>query len=138
MREQRPTDTVLFLLRFVPAILLLVFHGWGKLQAATAYVLQAHGWEFVGAVASLGLPMPGFFAVCSALAESVGALFLALGFFTRYAAAVVAMNMLVAIYRHVSTQTAFDFPALYLLLAAIFVVIPPGRFSLDAALRPRE
>jgi len=136
--EQKRIDIALLLLRAVPAVLLIVYHGWSKLTSATAYLFQQQGWRFIGGVESLGFPAPSFFAICSALAESFGALFLALGLFTRYAAAIVVINMSVAVYRHISAQQPFDFPALYLLLAAIFLFLPPGRFSLDTLLRARK
>ena len=131
-------DWTLFLIRAVPALLLLVFHGWGKLSGAVGYLLQGQEWNFVGGVAKMGFPFPAVFAVCAALAESVAAFTLGLGFLTRFSAAIVSFNMLVAMYYHISTRTAFDSAAMYLLCAAVFLFVPPGRFSVDHVLRARK
>ena len=128
-------NLALLLLRAVPALLLVGFHGWDKLVAATRYLAHGTEWKFIEAVAGLGFPLPAFFAVCAALAESVVALFLAAGLFTRYAAAIVAFNFTVAVYRHVTTDFRFELAALYWLIAVVFVFTPPGRFALDAVRR---
>lgn len=130
----RAGDVGLMLLRVGIGVMLLGYHGWAKLKGATAFVLNGAEWGMPATVANIGLPFPAFFAVCAALAESVGATLLAAGLYTRYAAAVVAFNMLVA-YFHSRTDGRVEFALLYLLPALLFVVAPPGRFSLDALLR---
>ncbi len=132
------TDVGLLLVRLAAGLMLVGFHGWEKLMAAIGYVFQGHEWRFVNGVASLGFPIPGFFAVCAALAESVGALLLAAGLFTRYVAAIVAFNFVVATYRHLSTDMRFELAGLYLAVALLFVFASPGRFSLDGLLRGRK
>lgn len=132
------TDVGLLLVRVSAGLMLIGFHGWDKLVAAFGYVFQGQEWRFVNGVASLGFPLPGFFAVGAALAESVGALLLAVGLFTRYAAAIVAFNFVVATYHHLSTDMRFELAGLYLFVALLFVFAPPGRFSLDSMLRVRK
>ena len=132
------TDVGLLLVRLSAGLMLFGFHGWEKLVAAFGYVFQGQEWRFVNGVASLGFPVPGFFAVCAALDESVCALLLAAGLFTRYVAAVVAFNFIVATYRHVSTDMRFELAGLYLVVALLFVFAPPGRFALDSLLRGRK
>jgi putative oxidoreductase len=131
-------DLAVFLLRFVPMALLVVLHGWDKLMAAVGYVFQGKEWGMVGFVAGMGFPLAPVFAVCAALAESLAAALLALGLFTRYTAAVVAFNMAVAMYHHLRTDMKFELAALYFLVAAVFVLTPAGRFSLDSALSSRR
>ena len=53
--------------------------------------------------------------------ESAGALLLSLGIFTRWAAALLAVVMAVASYRHIVTDSRFEMAALYLALAVVFV-----------------
>jgi len=131
-------DVVLFLLRAGIGVMLCVYHGWGKLMGAAAYLFRGADWAMPQFVAADGLPFPAFFAVCAALAESVGALLLAVGFKTRYAAAVVAMNMAVAVYHHARSDMKWEFALLYLLPVLLFVFVPPGRYSLDAVLGGRS
>lgn len=125
------------IIRAVPALMLFLFHGWGKLMGGVGF-LQGKEWGLVGFVTKLGLPLPVLFAVCAALAESIFALMLAAGFLTRLSALIVSLNMLVAVTYHVSTKTAFDFAAMYLVCAAVFILVPPGRYSLDELIRSRK
>jgi putative oxidoreductase len=125
-------DTALLLLRVAPALMLIGFHGGQKLLSAGKFLFAGEEWAFVAGVAGLGFPLPAFFAVCAALAESVVAAVLALGFFTRYAAAILSFNMAVATYRHLTTDLRFELAAIYLLIFLVFVIVPPGRYSLDA------
>jgi putative oxidoreductase len=126
------SDVGLLLLRAGTGLLLFGYHGWGKLKAAAAFLFAGAEWGFPQGVANLEFPFPVFFAVCAALAESVAALLLAAGLWTRYAAAVVAFNMAVAFYHHARSDWKVEFALLYLLPAALFVLVPPGRLSLDA------
>ncbi len=129
------SDFGLLVVRLAAGLMLVGFHGWDKLVAAIGYVFQGQEWRFVSGVAGMGFPLPGFFAVCAALAESVGAVLLAAGWFTRYVAAFVAVNFVVATYRHLSTDMRFELAAMYLAVALLFVFGSPGRFSLDALMR---
>ncbi len=76
----------------------MLYHGHGK-------VIPAHGWRthplsaidhYSHFVASLGLPP--WLGYISALTEFVGGMLLMLGFLTRSAASLVAINMLVALF----------------------------------------
>jgi len=80
----------LTVLRVVVGIVFLM-HGGQKL-----FVYGFHG--VAGLFASLGIPLPAIAAVVVTLVEFVGGLFLILGVVTRLAAALLAFNMLVAIF----------------------------------------
>jgi putative oxidoreductase len=131
-------EWTLALLRIATGAMLCIYHGWGKLLAAWGYVFSGAEWGFVGFVASLGFPLAGFFAVCAALAESVAAVLLAAGLWTRYVAVVVAGNMAVAVYHHARSDGKFELALFYLLVALVFATLPAGRFSLDALLGARR
>ncbi len=131
-------DAGLFLLRACAGLMLAFKHGDDKIAAAYGYVFQGQEWGFVGAVAGMGFPLAGFFAVCAAVAEFFGALFLAAGLFTRYAAAAVTATMAVAVYRHMTTDMRFELAAMYGLVALAFVFTSPGRFSVDELWRSRS
>ncbi|MCI0412816.1 DoxX family protein [bacterium] len=125
-------DIGLLLLRLGTGLLLIMNHGWGKLVSAFGYLAQGKPWKFIEGVANLGFPFPAFFAVAAALAESIGSILLIIGLFTRYAALFIAINMSVAIYRHLTSDFRFELAALYLCIALAFLFLPPGRFSMDA------
>jgi len=130
-------DIAILLLRAGAGGMLCIYHGWDKLLAASGYLFRGADWGFVGFVASLGFPLAGFFAVCAALAESLGAVLLALGLWTRYAALIVAGNMAVAVYHHARSDGRIELAMMYVLAALLFVFVPAGRFSVDTLLRRR-
>jgi putative oxidoreductase len=125
-------DVGLLLLRLGSGLLLITQHGWGKLASAYAYLAHGKEWKFIEGVGKLGFPAPEFFAICAALAEGIGSVLLIVGLFTRYAALFIAITMGVAIYRHLTSDFRFELAALYFLIALALVLLPPGRFSLDA------
>ena len=144
-------DIALLILRLA-GFGLLFAHGWGKLVA-----LAGGDARFVEGVGKLGFPMPLAFAWAAALAETLAALLVGLGLFTRAAASLCAFTMLVAAFgRHQAHQhlmvklgmrsagdealQAWGNPELALLYLAVFVAIAllgAGRFSLDHAMGGR-
>jgi putative oxidoreductase len=76
----------------------MIYHGWDKVIPAGGF----HGGNAFSAlerhshyVASLGLPY--WLGIVSALTEFVGGILILLGLFTRFAAFLIAVNMLVAL-----------------------------------------
>ena len=118
-------------LRISVASMLATFHGWGKLTGAFAYIFGNQEWGFPQFVGSIGFPAPTFFALCATLAEFVGCVLLALGLLTRYAAALIAITMSVAVLYHLRTDLGFELAGLYLASSLFFVLAGPGNISLD-------
>jgi len=131
----RLQDVGIAFVRIFPALLLFLFHGQGKLISAYNYFVSGKEWGFVKGVAGLGFPAPAVFALLSTLAETVGSFCMILGLFTRYAAAIIFINMSVAVYRHLTSDMRYELAAVYGFIALAFIFLSPGRFSLDAALR---
>jgi putative oxidoreductase len=130
------TDFGLLVLRLGCASLLIGFHGWTRLHRAIDYAFFGQPWTFVSLVERLGFPFPSTFAVASAVAESVGALLMAAGFCTRWASAVVAFNMAVALCNEASKGDPIELPALYLVGALAVAILGAGRVSVDGRIRP--
>ena len=128
----------LLILRLGFASLLIGFHGWTRLGRAIGYVFYGQPWTFVNLVERLGFPMPAVFAVLSASAESVGALLVAVGLFTRWGAALIAINMGVALFNEASKGDPLELPALYFLGAVAILLLGPGPWSLDGILRRKR
>ena len=142
-------DAGLLVLRLA-GIGLAVFHGWPKLSSLVAGTSRFH--EGLG---NMGFPFPAAWAWAAALGETVGGLLVALGFFTRFAAAVCAFAMVVAAFlRHHAhhyllgklglmtvtpeNEKAWGNPELALMYLCVFLALilaGGGRFSLDRGKR---
>lgn len=125
------SDIGLLVMRLGYAALLVGFHGWARFHRAFDFVVHGTPWTFVGLVGRLHFPFPAVFAVLSAMSESVGVLFVAAGFFTRWAAVIVAFNMAVALTNELLKGDPIELPGLYFLGALVILILGPGRLSLD-------
>ena len=128
-------DAALALLRLGIGLMMAFGHGMSKLFQPGHFGPTE---QFVQGVSKMGFPAPTFFAWCSALAEFIGGLLVAIGLLTRPAAAVLAINMAVAAFiTHlhapvVASQGASKESALlYLLPALVLLAIGAGRYSFD-------
>jgi len=97
---------------------------WGKLGKA----MQSVGIDFA----------PEFWGLCAALAESLGAFFVILGLWTRYAAVSVVLTMVVAAAMHYDKGDGLGGMSHAIELGIAFLaiaIIGAGRFSIDARRR---
>ena len=108
---------------------ILVPHGYAK-------VFEGGVWR-TGGIESLGLWPPIAWSFLVAGVEFFGAIFLAIGFLTRFAAAAIAIEMLVIVffkqwqYGYLWTNRGYEFPLLWALLAIAIFFRGGGRFSVD-------
>jgi len=119
--------------------------GWTLVRVTFGLMLSlAHGLpkargdmsRFAEGVANLGFPFPTFFAWCATLTELVGGLLIAVGLFSRPAAAFAAFTMLVACFRHRTDPfSAMEKPLLFLAVFVAVILVGAGPWSLDAKLR---
>lgn len=119
------------LVRVVFGLMLSLAHGIPKATGDMA--------PFIARVGSLGFPFPTFFAWCATLTEMVGGVLIALGLFTRPAAAFAAFTMLVAFYRHQGEPfAAMEKSLLFLTVFVAMIIAGAGPWSLDARLRRKS
>jgi putative oxidoreductase len=151
MTREWNRDLALLVLRLC-GLGLAVAHGWGKVVALSADGADA---RFVGGVAALGFPLPLFFAWAAAIAELAGGILVALGLFTRIAAAGAVIAMAVAAFlRHrlanhvlvwlgtldvpAETLEKWGSPELAAVYLAVFLALclmGGGRFALERVFR---
>lgn len=124
------------LLRVTVGVTLLV-HGWSKITGPGATGIG----KFFG---SIGLPAPDLLAYCAIFLETAGAVAIIVGLFTRFFAAALAIQMLIAMFAvhwahgfllNVGQQkNGYEF-VLLLGIACFFVAIRGGgQYSVDAKL----
>ncbi|ADJ15998.1 DoxX family protein [Halalkalicoccus jeotgali] len=129
---------------FVRVALGLVFlvAGVGKVFAVGPKATGIAG--FAGFLASLGVPMPTLFAWLVGLLELTGGALLLLGLFTRYAAVLLAIDMLVAtLLVHLPSGFAvgnggYEYTLVLALVSISLVFSGPGRLALEYAVFDRE
>lgn len=114
----------------------IIFHGLPKLLGGEEV------WTGVGnSMAVFGITFaPAFWGLLAALTESVGGLLFALGLLFRPASFMLMGMMVVAMGTHLSAGHTFlqYGHALDLLIVFVsFILIGPGRYSLDARFLPR-
>jgi len=105
---------------------LMVFHG---LELFDAEKIKSYGqW-----LTDLKFPAPVLMAYLGKGAEFAGGILLVAGFFTRFAALLIALTMLVVTFFMGSGKVFTDdqHPFLFVLLAALFFFTGPGQWSLD-------
>ena len=108
-----------------------ILHGWPKIQ---------HPFDWMGPAASV----PAIFQMLAAVAEFFGGMALVVGLLTRLASLGIMTNMIVAIgIVHLPHGDPFvgkpgghsyELAAVYLACAVLFVILGPGRYSLDCVL----
>jgi len=118
----------LTLLRIFTGIAMAFAHGIGKVPPQEGLIERT---------ASLGFPMPTFFAWAAGLSEFAGGILLAIGLFTRFASFFIAITMIVAL---VGVHGADPFATqekafLFLFIAIAFLLKGSGDWSIDSFLR---
>jgi putative oxidoreductase len=105
-----------------------ILHGFGKIQAP---------FEWMGPDA----PVPGIFQALAALSEFGGGIALILGAVVPLAALGIFFTMLVATFTHMSKGDPFvgytgsyELASVYASVALLFILVGPGKYSLDNVL----
>jgi uncharacterized membrane protein YphA (DoxX/SURF4 family) len=131
-------DAGLLLLRLGVGLSLAILFGIPKFKDASAYV-HTGKWAFVDFNKTLGIPLAVAVAFYQTLNESLGAVLVAVGLFTRWAAASLALGFAAATFCSFKMHEASWLLAAYFFLGfASLFLIGPGSFSLDHLLRWRN
>lgn len=128
--NSRVGDAALLFARVAFGAFMFIGHGLGKLDSSKFDGL-------VSATAGMGFPLPTLFAGAAIAAETVVAICLALGLFTRCSGAILAFNMGVAAFIMHGPHAWFgaspskEMALLYFVPYLMFTIIGGGRYSLD-------
>ncbi len=123
---------------YAPFLLRLVFGGQLIYYTHTGIMSAAKLQEFAGYLDSLHFPLPLICAFASDYTEFFGGILIVLGWQTRWAGALLAINFLVAFFfAHliINDSYANTYPALHQLAMSIFLLLNgPGKPSVDEGL----
>ncbi|MGB7291449.1 MAG: DoxX family protein [Thermodesulfobacteriota bacterium] len=124
-----PASAALFLIRLIAGAA-FVLHGWGKIQTP-------FGWNPPESPISI----PVIFQFLAAISEFGGGIAWILGFLTPVGSLGIGCTMAVAVYFHsmimkdpfvnMTGGSSFEPALVYLGVALVFLVLGPGKFSLD-------
>lgn len=107
----------------------MMMHGWGKIQAP-------FGW--MGPEA----PVPGILQALAALAEFGGGLALVIGLLVPLAMLGMTITMIVAAMVHIQKGDAYvggwEMATVYGAISLMFLLVGPGKFSLDAMISKKK
>ena len=118
----------LLLLRIIGGSMMVYNHGWGKITAGP------EKWNRLGHALTdfIGLEfLSTFFGFMAAFSESVCALLIIIGLFTRPASILLFFTMFVASMNHIMDSEMPELAIMYCLLSLVLILSGPGKFSLD-------
>ena len=122
------TDTGILVLRFVSGILMLFNHGGSKIMAGT------DRWDKLGHALTdiIGLEILSvFFGFMASFAESIGALLIVFGLYTRMSSFLLFFTMVIASLKHVIEGEFSELAFIYGLVSLVLMISGAGRFSVD-------
>lgn len=125
-------DAGLLVLRIGAGFSLFALFGLPKVKSAFAFSVHHQPWIFIEFLRRLGFPLPTVAAFLQTLNESLGALFVLIGFYTRVAAAFLAVGFAVATYcsARIAEPSVF-MAACYCLMFLVLSLTGPGKYSID-------
>jgi len=114
--------------RVMFGLIMAFAHGMGKVPPPQG---------LIDGVTAMGLPLPGLMAWAAGLAEFAGGILIAVGLFTRPAAVLWIVTMLVAAFiaHGADPFQKKELALLYLSFAVIVLALGGGKFSLDNLLK---
>ena len=118
----------LLIMRIIIGSMMVYNHGWGKITAGP------EKWDRLGNALTdfIGIEfLNTFFGFMAAFSESVCALLIVIGLFTRPASILLLFTMFVASMNHIIDGEMPELAIMYFTVTFVIILIGPGKFSLD-------
>ena len=126
--DSKYNDVGLVLLRVIPGLLMFFNHGLGKIFSGTdRWNRLGHALTDIIGLESLSV----FFGFMASFAESIGALFIVLGFLTRPCSFLLLFTMVVASLKHINDGDFSELAFIYALISLVIMIIGSGKYSAD-------
>jgi uncharacterized membrane protein YphA (DoxX/SURF4 family) len=137
MRGHDSLHAGLVILMLGAGLSLLMLFGAEKVRDALLYWATGH-WSFIDFNRRMGVPAPVLAAYLQTVNESLAALLVSIGLFTRYAAVCVAAGFVAAVYfSRRAGEDAWITAALYAVMFGALAFTRGGRWSMDRWLECR-
>jgi putative oxidoreductase len=134
-------DGALLALRMGSGLFLVATFGWHKFLGYLLLIRAGDSLATSGLaplIQKMGFPVPALLAIYAVVNESVGALFVACGLWTRVAAFCAALSMAGALYISLRLGEEPLRAALYLTMFSTLALTGPGKFSIDYMVERRR
>jgi putative oxidoreductase len=122
------TDIGILVLRSFTGLLMFFNHGMGKITAG------GQKWDRLGHALTdlIGLDFLAiFFGFMASFAESIGALFIVIGLFTRVSSFLLFFTMGIASFKHLMESDFSELAFVYALISIVIMITGAGKYSAD-------
>ena len=134
MNLKHSSDIGILILRVFPGFAMFLNHGMSKISAGTAK------WERLGSALTdlIGFEsLKIFFGFMASYAESLGALFIMVGFLTRFSSFLLFFTMIVASLKHYFEGEFSELAFIYGCICFALIISGPGKYSVDNILKKK-
>ncbi|SVA79924.1 uncharacterized protein METZ01_LOCUS132778 [marine metagenome] len=134
MRLGNSSDIGILILRVFSGATMFMNHGINKISAGTIK------WERVGSALTdlIGFEsLKIFFGFMASFAESIGAIFIMIGFLTRFSSSLLFFTMLVASLKHYLEGDFSELAFIYALICFTLIISGSGHYSVDNILKKK-
>ena len=128
LKPDGSVDGGIFILRIFTGYLMLQNHGLSKITSGTAR------WEKLGHALTDMIGIDSFhvfFGFLASLAESIGAILIAIGLFTRVSSFLLFFTMMIASLKHFFKGDFSELAFIYAIICIVFVITGSGKYGLD-------
>ena len=128
LKPDGSVDIGIFILRIFTGYLMLKNHGLSKITSGTAR------WEKLGHALTDMIGIDSFhvfFGFLASLAESMGAILISIGLFTRVSSFLLFFTMMVASLKHFLKGDFSELAFIYAVICIVFIITGSGKYGLD-------